>query len=64
MTMSNKLTSVNNVTREVEFGSLDGGDDGERNGLVLVGIFKRFELQIDRILGRRFLPLICHFTDY
>ena len=41
ITQTNKVTAKDGA-REIEFGLLDGGDDGEHNGVVYVGIAKRF----------------------
>ena len=43
--MRKSANSVNNGAREMEFGSFDGGGDGERDGIVFVEISNIFTME-------------------
>ena len=49
--IAKKATSANNGDREMELTSLDGGEDGENNGIDSVEISKIFVTQIVSFFG-------------
>ena len=49
MHLTKEANFSSNGTRELEFGSFNGGEDSKRNDVCLVEIFKIFAMQISSL---------------